>query len=59
MKITLDLPDDLVRAGEAEAKQRGCTLSDIVVEGLELMLAERAGGTRRTGKGAGGKTGNP
>jgi hypothetical protein len=38
MKITGELPDDLYRRAKAEAAVRGCTLDNIIREGLQLVL---------------------
>ena len=40
MKLTLNLRKELVLAAEAEARRRGCTLSDIAVEGVRKVVAE-------------------
>jgi hypothetical protein len=38
MKITIELPDDLYRRGEAEAALRGCKLDNLIQEGLQLVV---------------------
>jgi hypothetical protein len=47
MEITIDLPDDLFHRAEAVAARRGITLSELMIEGLEKVLAapEPATGT--------------
>jgi hypothetical protein len=45
MKTTVELPDDLYRRAKAEAALRGRKLTDLIEEGLRLVLAR--GGKRR------------
>ena len=38
MKTTIELPDDLYRRAKAEAARRGCRVTDLIAEGLRLLL---------------------
>jgi len=42
MKTTLDLPEDLYRAAKAKAAMDGVRLTDIVTNGLRLVLNQPA-----------------
>ncbi|MGD9744265.1 MAG: hypothetical protein AB7V53_16600 [Dongiaceae bacterium] len=46
MKITVTLPNELYRHAQSEAALRGCSLRDLVDEGLRLVLAA----PRRSGR---------
>jgi hypothetical protein len=46
MKTTVKIPDDLHRRAKREAERRGHKLSDLIEEGLRLVV-ERAPKTRR------------
>lgn len=39
MKTTIDLPEDVLRRAKVAAAQRRSTLKNLVVEGLEAVLA--------------------
>jgi hypothetical protein len=47
MKTTLDIPNDLYREVKAVAALERIRIKDLVAEGLQLALAERAKGKRR------------
>jgi hypothetical protein len=40
MRTTVDIPDDLFRRAKSEAALRGRKLRDLIVQGLNLVLAE-------------------
>ena len=40
MKTTVDLPDELLRQAKAEAALRGKKLRELVLDGLQRVLAE-------------------
>jgi len=46
MKTTLDIPNDLYREVKAVAALERIRIKDLVTEGLQLALAERAKGNR-------------
>ena len=46
MRITLDLPDDLLRRAKIAAVKRGSSLRDLVAEALSRFLAESSGPKR-------------
>lgn len=50
MKTTIDLPDTLLERSKIEAAKRRTTLKNLVIEGLEGVLA--AGGRGETATGA-------
>jgi hypothetical protein len=45
MKTTVDLPDDLFRQATARAAVQGKRLTDLLAEGLELLLRPTHGAT--------------
>lgn len=47
MRTTLDLPDDLMKRAKIAAVKRGCTLRDLVAEGLQRLLADQAAPERK------------
>ena len=38
MRTTVELPDDLFRRAKARAALQGCSLKDLVADGLRLLL---------------------
>ena len=40
MRSTFDLPDSLVKRAKIAAVKRGCTLRDLVAEGLRRVLSD-------------------
>ncbi|HEY1803705.1 MAG TPA: hypothetical protein VGG45_04425 [Terracidiphilus sp.] len=43
MRTTVDLPDDIYRAIKVMAAERGKTVRELVLEGLEMVRAKRSG----------------
>lgn len=42
MRTTVDIPDDLYRATKILAAERGTTVRELVLEGLEIVRARKA-----------------
>jgi len=46
MRVTIELPDELVRFVENVAEKRGVSLSDLVEQGLRRVLSEKPDASR-------------
>lgn len=43
VKVTVNLPADLVKAAKIAAIERGCDLQDLMADGLRRVLARKGG----------------
>jgi hypothetical protein len=48
MRTTVDIPDDLYRAVKVMAAERGSTVRELVLEGLEAVMRTRKAGRSGT-----------
>lgn len=46
MRVTIELPDELVRFAENAAEKRGVSLGDLVGQGLRRVLSEKPDASR-------------